>query len=635
MGDALAVEEQRSILSTNSRLPCPDTTNKIVRRLRALIIKLLPVEVELSDIEDATSSIITPEVIQAFAKAGGDFSEAVPFCLLRARATFIRDGNLNPADYDEGVCRATACEVLARRIVHNLRLDRLESVMSTRFRYRDSDGDVSAPTSTLETAIDQHCTIFLSSSEAQLVVNSLWRGEWVQRNNENDDIDYVPYHRFESASFWDHLNPERIAVPRYQAAFRITVWILFLFVYSQSVQSPLDQLDPAHHFDAWEYVLYIMTLSFLAEEGVKVFKTIKITPKPLQAIGFWTVVNFLTDIILLAAFTLRVIGLVMDDNGQEQQYHFRSFQVLSCVAPLIWVKLLTVFDGFKVVGTLQVVTFRMLRESAIFFILLAIMGVGFLQSMYALDAADGESGATSVVINALVQALLGSPDFSSPNERFGYPFGLIIYYAWCFLSIIILVNVLIALFGSAYSDVVENANDEYLAFFAHKTIELIRAPDSFVYPAPFNLIEAAFIAPLEWVISKDAYVRLNRRVMSVLFFVPLIMIAFFESQITHSRSDTLRAYFSGPPPEEDEDSPDVVDPKGDEEGEISTVKFDDLVECFPNTAITESAMIHRELVRLKHEVEAMKLELKGKGEDVSGIKRDDKEDKEGLKHESK
>jgi hypothetical protein len=162
------------------------------------------------------------------------------------------------------------------------------------------------------------------------------------------------------------------------------------------VCSPLDQLDPAHHFDAWEYVLYIMTLSFLLEgelldrqagisqipltvlRGCQGFQgqcepfrspvnadmsapqTIKITPKPLQAIvrshfpcqclrtsgndlsetqGFWTVVNFLTDMILLAAFTLRVIGLIMDDNGQEQQYHFRSFQVLSCVAPLIWVKL--------------------------------------------------------------------------------------------------------------------------------------------------------------------------------------------------------------------------------------------------------------------------------------------------------
>ena len=65
-----------------------------------------------------------------------------------------------------------------------------------------------------------------------------------------------------------------------------------------------------------------------------------------------------------------------------------------------------------------------------------------------------------------------SPDFDSPSERFGYPFGLIVYYSWNFLTTIILVNVLIALFGSAYSDVEENATDEYLAFFAHKTIDL-------------------------------------------------------------------------------------------------------------------------------------------------------------------
>lgn len=88
-----------------------------------------------------------------------------------------------------------------------------------------------------------------------------------------------------------------------------------------------------------------------------------------------------------------------------------------------------------------------------------------------------------------------SPDFDSPSERFGYPFGLIVYYSWNFLTTIILVNVLIALFGSAYSDVEENATDEYLAFFAHKTIDLsefavvtigcnplttVRAPDSYV-----------------------------------------------------------------------------------------------------------------------------------------------------------
>jgi hypothetical protein len=49
----------------------------------------------------------------------------------------------------------------------------------------------------------------------------------------------------------------------------------------------------------------------------------------------------------------------------------------------------------------------------------------------------------------------------------------------------------------SYVQVVEDAEAQYLAFFASKTIGMIRAPDSFVYPAPFNLIEAVFIAPLE------------------------------------------------------------------------------------------------------------------------------------------
>lgn len=45
--------------------------------------------------------------------------------------------------------------------------------------------------------------------------------------------------------------------------------------------------------------------------------------------------------------------------------------------------------------------------------------------------------------------------------------------------------------------VVDDAEAQYLAFFASKTVSMIRAPDSFVYPAPFNLIETFIIAPLE------------------------------------------------------------------------------------------------------------------------------------------
>lgn len=65
------------------------------------------------------------------------------------------------------------------------------------------------------------------------MVNSLWRGDWVQRNNEDDDIDYVQYEKSESGFFWDHLNPQRLGVPKYQTLFRQVTWLFFLFGKSQ------------------------------------------------------------------------------------------------------------------------------------------------------------------------------------------------------------------------------------------------------------------------------------------------------------------------------------------------------------------------------------------------------------------
>lgn len=47
----------------------------------------------------------------------------------------------------------------------------------------------------------------------------------------------------------------------------------------------------------------------------------------------------------------------------------------------------------------------------------------------------------------------------------------------------------------------EDAAAEYLAYFAGKTVGMIRAPDEYTYPAPFNLIELVLIAPWEFVIT--------------------------------------------------------------------------------------------------------------------------------------
>jgi hypothetical protein len=99
--------------------------------------------------------------------------------------------------------------------VHTLSFDKVTSVMSTRYRYIETDGDTAAPASALEVAIDQFAIQFLSSSEAESVVNALWRGQLVAVYGEHDNIEFEPYKQDSSASFFDHLSVHRLQVPRY------------------------------------------------------------------------------------------------------------------------------------------------------------------------------------------------------------------------------------------------------------------------------------------------------------------------------------------------------------------------------------------------------------------------------------
>ncbi|KAL0580084.1 Calcium channel yvc1 [Marasmius crinis-equi] len=610
-------DERGSLMSVESINPRPHTLTKLVKRLRALTLQLLPVEVDPQDLISPTSRIITPEVISAYKAAAGDFLEALPYCLLRARAEFKWDADHDPADYDENFGRAIACEVLARRIVHRTAPDRLNAVLATRYKHIQVDGDESDPTSALEMAIDSHCTIFLSSSEAQDIVRALWAGELIQKNNEHLDIDYVPYADTQSGGFWDHLDPSRLSVPRYQNIFRIVVWLLFLLVYSQAVRQPVERLqDPSYAgtLDEWEVALYVIGLSIFVEDMYKFFRLLQFVT--WKAFTFWNVISLVTDSLLIAAFSIRMAGLT-STGDRSTNLRVVSFQVLSFVSPFIWMsrcpvkpaKLVTVFDGYKYVGMMQICVARMLRESGIFFALLSILALGFAQAMYALDAADGTTEAPSAVVHALVQALLQAPDF----ERYSTsPSGLLMYYLWNVVTAIILLNVLISLFSSAYEDVVDDAEAQYLAFFAGKTVGMIRAPDAYVYPAPFNLVEILFVSPFEcWPLklNHQSYAKLNRVVMSVIFFVPLTLIALFETSMK-KQEGWVENWLQGDD-RGDENYPQSRDPEVDEDNglSISKVPFMELIKVFPNTSMSMDTLLLNEIRELREQLDTIKRKL--------------------------
>ncbi|KAJ7228413.1 hypothetical protein GGX14DRAFT_612754 [Mycena pura] len=611
----------------SSDKPSPATLTKLVKRLRALTLTLLPVEVEPESINEPTSRVITPQVIKAYYDAAGDFVQALPYCLLRARAEFMYDADHNPADYGENLGRATACEVLARRIVHISPPDTLNEIMSMRFQHVQVDGYISDMSSALEMAIDSHCTIFLSSNEAQDVVNALWRGDIIQMSNNNHDIEYVQYSDTRANDgFFSRLDPSRMSVPRYQNMFRIVVWLSFLFVYSQAVRQPLERSTGPRRLDEWEIILYTMALSFLLEDVNRLYKLLKFVT--YKAYNFWMIVAFVTDGILTAAFVLRVAGMT-GEKEQAANFRLKSFQVMSFAAPLLCpvpsfrlvsnrsAEVVTVFDGYKYVGTMQICVARMLQESGIFFALLSLLTVGFAQGLYALDVSDGSEESSSTIAHVLIQALLSSPDYGKFS---GSPWGLVLYYLWGVITCLILLNILISLFSSAYSDVVDDAEAQYLAFFASKTIGMIRAPDSFVYPAPFNLFEVFFISPFElfpcFRLSLPKFTTLNRFAMAVVFFIPLAIIAFYESVRTDTNKQKWVKRWLSANDQGVQDQPAYRDPEMDEDESasgrvISKVPFEELVKGFPNTNQSSEALILKEMLELKKELALVLEKLDG------------------------
>lgn len=116
-------------------------------------------------------------------------------------------------------------------------------------------------------------------------------------------------------------------------------------------------------------------------------------------------------------------------------------EIMSLAAPLIWIKLLTIFDIFQYFGTLQLVLRRMIYESSIFFLLIALLGIGFFQALAGLDAVDGSNDSTAMVFDSLLLAVLGSPQFELyGRDTSAYPFNTILYYSWTSLVIILLLK---------------------------------------------------------------------------------------------------------------------------------------------------------------------------------------------------
>lgn len=82
-----------------------------------------------------------------YVSLAGDFQTVLPYALLEARRHFLRQSHQNPSDSDENLCRALACEALARKVVARTELEDQYCLLSARFRRVTSSGEVTEFTS--------------------------------------------------------------------------------------------------------------------------------------------------------------------------------------------------------------------------------------------------------------------------------------------------------------------------------------------------------------------------------------------------------------------------------------------------------------------------------------------------------
>ena len=498
---------------------------KVCLRLRHLIEECVPCELEEYTITKPHSKIITQKVIQAARESGGeDYKGCVVFCLLVNKRWFCHQSLVELWDSELHLARSVACDVIAKRIIESE--DDHDYLLHTILLKRYSilvDGQATHPTNVIEKAVDLHAVLVIGSSGFQKCISYLWKGWLVQ--DENDPSTFVEYKDRDNTSLWAHLDPNRMRAPLYQNTAQLLISLIYLGLYTVCINPQIDM-------DSAEWLLYIFTSGFVIDELVKLWKV------GYRIVGFWNALNWTMYTFLISSLILRFIALGYPPRenpleGPRARYNTLSYNCLAFIAPLFWIRLMLYLDSFRFFGAMLVVLKVMMKESIIFFALMTVIFIGFLQAFIGLDVAtDNHADATLFIIERMTSAVLQSPEFDG-FERFSKgPWALILYYLFTFIVMVILLNVLIALFNSAYEDIYQNANDEFMAMFSHKTMQFVRAPDENVYIPPFNLVEIFLcIIPFEWWVPRHTYEKWNDILMFVIYSPILFVAAFFERRI--------------------------------------------------------------------------------------------------------
>lgn len=504
---------------------------RIALNLKHLIDKLIPLRFEESFVTSPSSTLLNSKVIQAAYNAAGGkgdgarhtsarkYRSSLIFCLLKVCDWYWQLATTELSDSALYSLRAVAAQQLAKIIIEAEKDDHFLFIHMLCFRHticlNDEDSE---PQNALELAVDMHSTIVIASAGYQRCMQWMWKG-WIVQSVSNP-LHYVLYQGIGNTRLFYHFNPFRVKSPSYQNTLEIMFSFVYLALYTVVVNT-----DIGGRLSVWEIFFYIFTLSYVLDQIEKIYLV------GLNYLTFWNVFNDTLYTIVGVSMAFRFAALQQLASSRQDWLNEVSYRIMSCAAPFMWCRLLLYLDANQFVGVLLVIVKTMMKDSAVFFFLLILVFVGFIQGFLGLDSADGKREASSLILRTLLRTVIGGPQFQA-FAHFAPPYAEVLYYLFTFLVTLILLNFLIALYTTSYQNVVDNSTSEYLALVAEKTLRYVRAPDEHVFVPPLNLIELFLLRiPFRWCVRGSTFKTMNRVVMFIIYAPFLVYVAVAEAKI--------------------------------------------------------------------------------------------------------
>lgn len=505
--------------------PSPRQILRIAINLKYLIDRCVTREESEELVMKQDSKIVDDTFVNlAYDACGGDkndsrsyrkYQAVLVYALLNVSSWYqeISEGHVtqSPLNMTRFVVSQRLCQlIIDREEKHDLYF-LFGHLMLRRYSIHEIDDD-SEPANVLELATDLHYTAVISTPGYQRCLRWLWNG-WIIQCPGNPN-QYIIDKVVSSTDIWDHFTPSRIKTPAYQNILNTLFSIIFLALYTIVING--NNTGKVEPLGKWEVMFYLFTFGNVMDELVKIYYI------GYAYFQFWNCFNDSLYILISVSMVFRLISIFASTTEEiRYSYDLLSYRLLSCASPLAWSRLLLYLESQKFIGIMTIVVKHMMKESFIFFFLLTLFLLGFLQGFIGLDLSDGELDITWSIINNLLFTIIGAGDISV-FEHFASPYAGVLFYCYSFIISVILLNILIALYSNAYQTVVDNADDEYMCLMSQKTLRFIRAPDEDVYVPPLNVIEITTF-PLLSLLSEKYRTPLKTVIMTIIYS-PILLI---------------------------------------------------------------------------------------------------------------